>query len=361
MFDINYPYEQDEKFFNILKYLSLQSGIVELAAIKLLREQLLLAADGKVFIMQLGDCAEKFFVSDDLIRLKQSQFVEVRQVLEAKIKFPVLIIGRIAGQYAKPRTSLYEADGKTLSYFGDIVNGFSKKHRLPNAKRMLVAYSRAKKTMHVLKSVANNFYSSHECLILPYETALTKNTDVGLVNLGAHILWLGAKSWNNQALINYLASIYNPVAVKLASYLSAADVRQLLIQLNPANRSDKLILIARIGLSNTAEIFNSWLQAVDDLPFAVTWMVDPMHANTKYDDFGVKYRFMGDMQQEYRVINDLFYVKNGYNIGMHLEASPLHDLEECVVELGGAKRRYTSLVDPRLNSCQVKDFINEVL
>jgi 3-deoxy-7-phosphoheptulonate synthase len=360
MFDINNPYKEDKKLKFVIKYLSLQESIINLEELVDLRTKLLQVSQGESYLIQLGDCAERFFVPNELDALKKQQFAELGKILEKKTKIPSLVVGRVAGQYAKPRTSIYDSDNKTLSYFGDIVNGVSVKLRSPNANRMLVAYRKSKKTLNVLKSL-RDFYISHECLILPYEKALTRNVFDYKVNVSAHVLWLGAKSWNNQELINYLSSIYNPIAVKLSSHITSINLRNLLLKLNPENISGKIILIARIGLNKTKQVFTSWLRVVDDLEFDVVWLVDPMHANTKYDQYGVKYRLIGEMQQEYKLINDVFYEKNGYNVGMHLEASPLLDLEECVFALDGKKRLYTSPVDPRLNGAQVKDFIDGVL
>ena len=360
MFDINNPYKEDKKLKFILKYLSLQESIISLEELIALRKKLLQVSQGDRYLIQLGDCAERFFIPKELNILKKKQFIELAEILEKKTKLSALVVGRVAGQYAKPRTSVYDLDKETLSYFGDIVNGVSLKLRSPNASRMLVAYSKSKKTLDILKPL-KDFYISHECLVLPYEKALTRSIVDYKVNVGTHVLWLGAKSWNNKFLINYLASIYNPIAVKLSSHITAIDLKNLLLKLNPKNISGKLILIARIGLNKTKQIFASWLCVVDDLEFDVVWLVDPMHANTKHDHYGVKYRLIGEMQQEYKLINDVFYEKKGYNIGMHLEASPLLDLEECVISLDGKKRLYTSSVDPRLNGDQVKDFIDGVL
>ena len=363
MFDVTQPYIIDNQHKKVIHHLMCAAPLVSIKDILALRAWLFQSSQGAALLMQAGDCAESISAESlAAVQAKQRQFLLMTRIVSDLQPHPVVMIGRIAGQFAKPRSSSWDQQYQQLAYHGDIVNDISLQARQPESKRMLLAYTQAQSVLRRLKFVGRAIYTSHECLVLPYERALTRqDQSYGDVNYAAHLLWLGARSLENKSLINYLSGIINPVAVKLPPTLSASALIDLLLRLNPTRASDRLILVPRLGCSNVLSILPDWLVAVKALPFRVSWMSDPMHANTHYDVQGVKYRLLHEMIAEYQQVQRCCAAEGVFNLGLHLEVSPCQDIQECVSHMPSGIRHYDSLMDPRLNAAQVVAFLQATI
>ncbi|WP_353066707.1 class II 3-deoxy-7-phosphoheptulonate synthase [Arcanobacterium hippocoleae] len=374
------------------------------------------AAQGKAFILQGGDCAETFAESNaERIRAKIRTILQMAVVLTYSASVPVVKLGRIAGQYAKPRSQQYEErDGVRLhSYFGDAVNGFdfTRESRTPNPQRLIDAYHRSATTLNLIraftaggfadltkvhewnKGFSSNpaykrynqlaheidkamrfmnaagadseslrtadFFSSHEALLLEYEDAMTRidSRNGKLYNTGAHFLWIGERTRDvNGAHVHMLSQIENPIGVKLGPSVSTAEIQALLEKLNPSGKFGRLTFITRMGAKQIVEKLPPLIQAVKADGRPVTWICDPMHGNTISASNGYKTRKMSDVLAE---IKGFFEVHREYGThasGVHIELTGA-DVTEV---LGGVEevvedtlgKRYETLVDPRLNHQQ---------
>jgi len=356
-----------------------------------LKQQLGAAGRGEAFLLQGGDCAESFDqFSADAIRDTFKVMLQMAMVLTYGAKVPVVKVGRMAGQFAKPRSAPTETiDGVELpSYRGDIINdlAFTPEARIPNPQKMLQAYTQAAATLNLLRAfstggyadinqvhawtlgftesekvdayrdMANritdtldfmnaagvnkdtahtlhsvDFYTSHEGLLLEYEEALTRedSTSGDWLAGSGHMIWIGDRTRQpDGAHVEFCSGVLNPIGLKCGPTTTADDLKVLMKKLNPENEEGRLTLIARFGAGKAAEHLPRLVQAVKEEGATVTWVCDPMHGNTIKSSTGYKTRPFENVLREVR---DFFEVHNAEGTvpgGVHFEMTG-QDVTEC--------------------------------
>lgn len=363
--------------------------------IESLREQIASAQRGERFLLQGGDCAETFEdCESNQIAQKLKILLQMSLVLLHGLKKPIVRVGRIAGQYAKPRSAETESrDGVTLpSYRGDIVNGvaFTSEAREPDPQLLLRGYERAALTcnfvralvaggfadlhhpeywnldfMHhtplkeayqrIVQSIADSldffesisgqrvheasrvdFFTSHEGLHLIYEQAQTRfiPRQQRWYNLSAHMPWIGMRTAELEgAHVEFFRGIANPIAVKVGGSMNGEWLQQLVHVLNPNNEPGRLTLIHRFGARAIDKGLPPLIQAVRATGQTVLWCCDPMHGNTESTASGLKTRRFENIQSELEQAFDIHQRCNSYLGGVHFELTG-DDVTECT---GGAR------------------------
>jgi len=360
-----------------------------------LKGQLAAAARGDAFLLQGGDCAENF--SDcrpATITNKLKILLQMSLVLVHGLKLPVIRVGRIAGQYAKPRSSNLEIhDGVSLpSYRGDLINGaeFTEVARRPDPVRLLRGYGRAAMTLNLIRALSEcgfadlhhpenwdlefmehsakaaeyrrvvdalseslrfmdvvgcgssrelgrvQFFTSHEGLHLPYEQAATRCVShrPGWYNLAAHLPWIGFRTAGlDGAHVEYFRGIENPVGIKLGQGMSAAWLDALLERLDPSDSPGKLLLIHRFGADRIAAELPPMIETVRRSGRQALWVSDPMHGNTETTESGYKTRRFENILSELEQAFDIHRELGGHLGGVHFELTG-DDVTECI---GGAR------------------------
>ncbi|EOY24169.1 3-deoxy-d-arabino-heptulosonate 7-phosphate synthase isoform 3 [Theobroma cacao] len=273
-----------------------------------LEEKLANAAVGKAFLLQGGDCAESFkeFNANN-IRDTFRVLLQMGIVLTFGAQIPVIAVGRMAGQFAKPRSEPFEIkDGVQLpSYRGDNINGdaFDEKSRVPDPQRYMELAQRVDEALGFMAAagltvddpVMNtfDFWTSHECLHLPYEQALTReDSTTGLYyDCSAHLLWVGERTRQlDGAHVEFLRGISNPLGIKVSDKMDPKELVKLCEILNPRNKPGRLIIITRMGAENMRIKLPHLIRAVRQAGLIVTWVSDPMHGNTIKAPCGLKTR-----------------------------------------------------------------------
>ena len=326
------------------------------------------AGRGEAFVVQAGDCAERFAdASSGTTRRKIDQFDALTARSVAAGGIPVVRIGRIAGQYAKPRSTPTEqlADGRSVPvYRGDAVNGErpDPADRRADPARLLDAYDRSADVLDVLDGHAvgggEPVWSSHEALLLEYEESLVRpDREGGRLGSSGHLLWVGDRTRQlDHAHVDFLRSVRNPVAVKIGPSVAPGDVTALVRALDPQHETGRLTLIARMGRDRVREHLDRVLAELGERARDVVWLVDPMHGNTLVNRAGQKTRVVGDMVDE---IDDAAGVLSTHGCllaGVHLETTP-DPVAECVATHEDLVARsplpeYRSACDPRLGPTQ---------
>lgn len=361
-----------------------------------LKAQLANVASGNGFLLQGGDCAESFSeFSADKIRDTFKVLLQMSIVLTYSSSCPVVKVGRIAGQYAKPRSSDNETiDGVELpSYRGDIINDihFSAEKRTADPERLITAYHQATATLNLLRAFAQGgfadlhqvhswnqdfvsksplgekyqhladqidqslrfmeacgitsantpqlhettLYTSHEALLLPYEQALTRKDSLSgnWYNCAAHMLWIGDRTRQpDHAHVEFLRGIQNPIGIKVGPSTKTDDLRLLLDQLNPENEAGRVTLIARMGADNIRNFLPPLVRAVEQEGQKVIWSSDPMHGNTIKASSGYKTRSVNAILDEIKGFFEVHKAEGTYAGGVHFEMTG-QDVTECI---GGA-------------------------
>jgi 3-deoxy-7-phosphoheptulonate synthase len=379
-----------------------------------LKGRLARCARGEMFLLQGGDCAESFEQCDPAaIAAKLKILLQMSLVLIHAAQKPVVRVGRIAGQYAKPRSAAQEIrDGVALpSYRGDLVNrsGFTEEDRAPNPDLLLRGYERAALTLNYLRALADggfadlhhpenwrlefvhdsgllreyeiivasvrdalrfleavagpdtstrrvDIFTSHEALILHYEQAQTRRqaTHSGWYNLSTHLPWIGMRTADLEgAHVEYASGISNPVAVKIGPSMTAEWLTELAGILNPQNEAGRLTLIHRFGAENITTRLPALIEAVRKTGHTVLWVADPMHGNTEETGDGIKTRRFDKILRELEAAFDVHESFGSVLGGVHFELTG-EDVTECIGGSSGLtaedlKRAYKSPVDPRLN------------
>jgi 3-deoxy-7-phosphoheptulonate synthase len=385
-----------------------------------LTERLACVARGEAFLLQGGDCAETFAgATADGIRAKLRTLLQMAVVLTYAASVPVVKVGRIAGQFAKPRSAATEIrDGAELpAYRGDAVNEleFTAEARTPDPGRLLDAYHCSSATLNLCRAFtgggyadlrqvhawnqdfvasspagqryerlageidraiafmhacgadpeefrAVEFYSSHEALLLDYEQALTRtDSRTGLpYDLSAHLLWIGERTRAlDGAHVEFARRIRNPVAVKIGPGAGAAEVLALAGALNPRRQPGRLTLITRMGAGRIRQALPPLVQAVAASGAPVVWVCDPMHGNTVQTAGGRKTRYFDHVLDEVAGFFEVHRALGTHPGGIHIEFTG-DDVTECV---GGGQpiaeadlpHRYETACDPRLNRGQSLD------
>ena len=382
-----------------------------------LRGKVAEVAAGRSFLLQGGDCAETFdSVTAANIRGKLRVLLSMAVVLTYAAQVPVLKVGRIAGQYAKPRSRDTETRGATTlpAYRGDAVNAleFTPASREPSPARLIEVYNHSAATLNLLRAFVKggfadlravhtwnsdfvrnsnvelryeqlaaeieralafmvacgvdnesfrtvDFYSSHEALLLEYEHALTRidsRTDTPY-NVSAHMVWIGERTRQlDGAHVEYLRHLRNPIGVKLGPSATPSDAVALLERLDPGQEPGRLTVITRMGADRIRDALPPIVEAVEDTGRKVAWVCDPMHGNTFETSLGYKTRAFSQVADELNGFFDVHQELGTWPGGVHIELTG-DDVTECV---GGVDElveadlanRYESACDPRLNRNQ---------
>jgi 3-deoxy-7-phosphoheptulonate synthase len=400
-----------------LAELATRPPLVAAGEVERLRGLLREAANGQRFVLQGGDCAETFDSCTELsLRSKLEVLLQMSLVLTYATRKPVVRIGRIAGQYAKPRSSALENVGgvEMPSYRGDIINRADPNAaaRRPDPQRMLSAYGYAAASLNYLRALIEGgfadlrhpqrwaldlvsasprraayertmfaitdaielmesigassqaalqrieLFTSHEALLLPWEEALTRAVPgQGDYNLSAHCLWLGYRTAQlDGAHVEYLRGIRNPIAIKVGAGTTPRGLCALLSRIDPAREPGRVTLISRLGVHGVEEKLPPLVRAVQAVQHPVLWSCDPMHGNTESTPSGRKTRrldaIFGELERTFAV-----HARESSRLGgVHFEMTG-ENVTEC---LGGSievreddlDRSYETTCDPRLNGSQ---------
>jgi 3-deoxy-7-phosphoheptulonate synthase len=344
----------------VTEALSGYAPLVSPASVRRLKRELAEAGAGKALLLQAGDCAESFaeFNAENI----QATLRAIRQmagIMSAAANLPVAKIGRIAGQFAKPRSDEHETRGGiTLpAYRGDIVNGmeFTENARRTDPQRMIRAYAQSLTTMEIVG--AEDFFTAHEALLLPYEQALTRrDAETGdWYGLSAHFLWVGDRTRQpDGAHVEYLRGIKNPIGIKCGPTLTTGDLLQLLDILNPENEAGRITLISRMGHDKVESGLPPLVRAVQKSGMVVTWACDPMHGNTQISSNGYKTRPFENIVAEVKGFLAVHRAEGTHPGGVHLEMTG-QDVTECTggtVTEATLSHRYHTHCDPRMNAAQ---------
>lgn len=409
-------YPDINELIKIENELERQAPIVFAGECDNLQEKLAKISNGDGFLLMGGDCAELFKeFSITKIRDTYRLILQMGLILTYGSGLPVTKIGRIAGQFAKPRSDEFEIvnNTKMLTYRGDIINDID--NRVPDPKRMLDAYHQSTQTLNILRAFSSggyadinqvhtwnldfvektnegskyrklaekvtqslkfikglgintkddifkqtNFYTGHECLLLNYETALTRedsrtNT---YYNCAAHLLWLGERTRNiDGAHVEFLRGINNPIGIKISDKISTTEFINLINILNPTNKPGKIVIITRMGATKLKMHLPELIKSVQNSGLSVVWCCDPMHANTIKTTQNIKTRNFNDIKNEIITFFTIHNKLGSYPGGLHLELTG-QDVTECIggetntIKELDLEKNYLSQCDPRLNSMQ---------
>jgi 3-deoxy-7-phosphoheptulonate synthase len=399
-----------------LRTLTGQPPLVFAGEARALREHLALVSRGEAFLLQGGDCAETFAAfSADVIRDKLKVLLQMAVVLTYGASMPVVKMGRMAGQFSKPRSSNDETrDGTTLPTFrGEMVNGFdfTEESRVHDPRRMVRGYHTSASTLNLIRAFTTGgfadlrlvhawnmgfttnpaharyeslareidravkfmdacgadfdalrtteFYAGHEALLLDYERALSRIDSRTHLPYGTsgHFLWIGERTRElDGAHVDLLSRLRNPIGVKLGPKTTGDDALALIDKLDPEREPGRLTFITRMGAGNIREKLPPLVEAVERSGAKVVWVTDPMHGNTVSLPSGYKTRNFDDVVDEVRGFFEVHEAIGSFPGGIHVEMTG-DDVAEC---LGGAdpvdessfQDRYESLCDPRLNHMQ---------
>jgi 3-deoxy-7-phosphoheptulonate synthase len=324
----------------------------------ILRDRLAEAARGEAFVLQGGDCAETFAsATADNIRDRIKTILQMAAVLTYGASTPVIKIGRMAGQYAKPRSSNDETrDGVTLpAYRGDMVNdfAFTPESRTPDPQRLVRAYH-ASSAMRTVE-----FYAAHEALLLDYERPMTRiDSRTGHpYDVSGHFVWVGERTRDlDGAHIDFVSRIHNPIGVKVSPKADPDYLLRLIDKVDPDRQPGRLTFITRMGAGTIREALPSIVDKVTASGAQVTWICDPMHGNTFEASTGYKTRRFDDVVDEVRGFFEVHRAAGTVPGGIHIELTG-NDVTECLggsveVNVADLEKRYETLCDPRLNHQQ---------
>ena len=400
----NYPvkhipeYENKKELNMVLDKIRNFPPLVFAGETRTLKNQLADVVDGKAFLLQGGDCAESFAeFHPDNIRDTFKLILQMSLVLTYSASVPVIKLGRIAGQFSKPRSSPVEnIDGVELpSYLGDNINGmeFNEKSRVPDAKRLFRAYSQSASTLNLLRAFAQggfadlrqvhlwnlgfvkkteqekkykqiedkisdaldfmeacginpesnrrlrvvNFYTSHEALHLPYEAAMTRtdSTTGEYHDTSAHFVWIGDRTRQpDGAHVEFCRGIKNPIGIKCGPSLKADELIRLINILNPTNEAGRITLISRFGADLVENGLSKLIRPIKKEGLNVIWSCDPMHGNTIKATSGFKTRPFNNVVKEVKNVFGVHQAEGTYAGGLHIEMTG-QEVTECT---GGAQK-----------------------
>lgn len=355
---------------HVVRELRVRPPLVTVDDVRTLRVSLARVARGQAQVVQAGDCAEDpaEATAGDVAR-KAGLLDVLAGVIRMNTRKPVIRVGRIAGQYGKPRSRSTErvGDGELPVYRGHMVNAPEPDPpgRRPDPWRMLLGYDAARETMRHLgwsESTPRPWlgapvWTSHEALLLDYEIPLVRidGTRQQLVLTSTHWPWVGERTRDpGGAHVQLLSKVINPVACKIGPSTSVEELVDLCRVLDPGRDPGRLTLIARMGADAATEVLPGLVTAVREAGHPVIWLSDPMHGNTVTTRDGAKTRFLATMKRELRAFQRAVRAAAGYPGGLHLETTP-DEVLECVADGASADElgdKYTSLCDPRLNPMQ---------
>jgi len=421
-------YPEPTAYEKTLDVLSLKTPLVFAGECRLLENHIAEATCGKGFVLMGGDCAETFRdfavdnVRDDFLLL-----LRMALIISYGSGVPATPIGRIAGQFAKPRSVLWDESG-VRAYQGDIINDISIDKRTPDPQRMIDAYHQSAQTLNLIRAFRQGgidnlpflhelntkgfdvlsetmtdevrhkyknhlevmdktirfiqsttrstpsigrFFTGHECLLLPYESALTRRDSTRedeWYDTSAHFLWLGERTRKkNASHVEFMRGIQNPIGIKVSGSTDLNELQEIVNVLNPKKKIGRITIITRMGADVLHLKLPSLLKALDDHP--VMWCCDPMHANTDTLN-SVKTRSLEKIFKEIHSFIAIMKRFKKHPGGVHLEMTSKH-VTECI---GGeiekidsddlTSERYNSVCDPRLNGGQALEaafFIADLL
>jgi 3-deoxy-7-phosphoheptulonate synthase len=347
--------------------------------LRVLRDGLAEVAAGNARVLQIGDCAESFYDSTaDHTERRIAALDELAARFAARVGQEVLRIGRVGGQYAKPRTQPFEVvDGVTLPAFrGHLVNSEapSEAARGHDPRRLVWGYHFADEVQRALRArrleetgpgaVHTGPWSSHDALVLDYECGLLRTDGDVRYLASTHLPWLGVRTADPEgAHVALLRDTANPVAAKVGPATSPSRLRALCAALDPGREPGRLTLIARLGAAAVEEALPPLVRAVVDAGHPVVWLSDPMHGNTVRTPSGLKTRHLDTLVAEARAFRSVLEGLGQHAGGLHLETAT-DAVTECV---GGTVKseeelaaHYTSLCDPRLNREQAAELVDRV-
>ena len=399
----NYPakhlpnYADQKELELVLNKIKSYPPLVFAGETRSLKKALAQVVDGKAFLLQGGDCAESFAeFQPDNIRDTLKAILQMSLVLTYSASLPVVKVGRIAGQFSKPRSAPTEKkDGKELpSYLGDNINGmeFTEKARQPDAKRLFRSYSQSASTLNLLRAFSQggfadlrqvhlwnlgfinqktkgkykeiedkisdalsfmeacginpdtnrklrtvNFYTSHEALLLPFEEAMTRidSTTGEYHDTSAHFVWIGDRTRQpDGAHVEFCRGIKNPIGLKCGPSLKPDELIKLCNILNPDNEPGRLTLISRFGADNVEQFLPNLIKSVKKEGLKVIWSCDPMHGNTIKAATGFKTRPFDNVLREVKNVFGIHQSEGTYAGGLHVEMTG-QDVTECT---GGAQK-----------------------
>jgi len=396
--------------------LALQPPLVFAGEVDILRDRLAQAAAGHAFLLQGGDCAETFSgATAEQIRNRVKTVLQMAVVLTYGASMPVIKMGRMAGQFAKPRSSDFETRGDVTlpAYRGDIVNGydFTPESREADPARLVKGYHTAASTLNLIRAFTQGgfadlrqvhswnqgfaanpanqmyeklakeidraikfmiacgadfealkrteFYTSHEGLLMDYERPMTRiDSRTGTpFNTSAHFIWIGERTRDlDGAHVDFLSRVRNPIGVKLGPSTSADDMLRLIDKLDPNREPGRLTFITRMGAGKIRDALPPLLEAIKASDATPLWVTDPMHGNGVTTPTGYKTRRFDDVVDEVKGFFEAHRAAGTHPGGIHVELTG-DDVTEC---LGGSEHideaalatRYESLCDPRLNHMQ---------
>jgi len=350
-----------------LRELAAYPALVPAAEAQALKAALAEAQAGRAFLLQGGDCAESFAeFSGENIKSAHALIAAMAGLVAAASGRRVVRLGRMAGQFAKPRSrDLEEQDGRFLPiYRGDIVNGiaFETAARAPDPDRMFRAYSQSAATLSHLRALAGSepCYTSHEALLLPYEEALIRRDAAGWYGSSAHFLWVGDRTrFPGSAHVEFLRGLSNPIGIKCGPGLEPDMLLRLLDILNPVREPGRITLVSRMGEARVEHKLPPLLRAVRAEGHPVLWSCDPMHGNTVKAANGYKTRPVASILRELKGFFAAARAEGVSGGGVHVEMTG-RDVTECT---GGAApvteqdlaHRYHTHCDPRLNPAQAME------
>ncbi|MEZ5185859.1 MAG: 3-deoxy-7-phosphoheptulonate synthase class II [Candidatus Nanopelagicales bacterium] len=383
------------------------------------------AARGEAFVLMGGDCAETFAANTaNSIRARLKTVLQMAVVLTYGSRMPVVKIGRMAGQYFKPRSKPLEShDGVILpSYFGDGVNAqaFDAASRVQDPQRLLSAYHASSAALNLVRAFTQggyadlhqvhawnqdfvreseagiryerlareidnalafmracgadpeefkrvDFYAGHEALVLDYERPLVRvdSRTGNPYSVSGHFLWVGERTRDlDSAHVQFASVIHNPIGVKLGPTATPEDAVALAEALNPDRIPGRLTFIARMGADKVAEVLPPIVEKVEANGHPVVWVCDPMHGNTRETSGGVKTRQFEDVTAEVHGFFEVHRQLGTHPGGLHIELTG-DDVTECLGGIGGPQEqdlpyRYETACDPRLNRVQSLELAFEV-
>lgn len=414
-------YDDQDALQNVEATLKDYPPLVFAGEARSLHNQLAEVCAGKAFLLQGGDCAESFAEFNARnIRDTFRVALQMAVVMTYSSAKPIVKVARMAGQFAKPRSSDIETKGDVSlpSYRGDMVNdlAFNAQSRQPDPQRMIRAYHQAASTLNLLRAFAQggyadltkvhkwlldfvedsnardqyeviasqitaaldfmkacgvtardvaqlkrtSYYTSHECLLLPYEEALarTDSTTGEPYACSAHMLWIGDRTRQpDGAHVEFLRGVKNPIGFKAGPSLGTDDLKRLLNILNPDNIAGRITMIVRMGAGKVADHLPRLIETVKSEGANVVWSCDPMHGNTISSSNGIKTRNLELIMQEIKEFFDIHHSYGTYPGGIHLEMTGQNVTEclggvEAAIKEADLSSRYHTHCDPRLNATQ---------
>jgi 3-deoxy-7-phosphoheptulonate synthase len=412
-------YDDEAEVAEATKTIRKSSPLVFAGEIRSLHEQIARAQNGQGFLLMGGDCAESFSEFNvDHVRDTFRVILQMSLVLTFGSAMPIIKVGRMAGQFAKPRSEPDEVrDGMALpSYRGDIINTeeFTPEGRRNDPQKMVQAYHQSAQTLNILRAFSTggyadisrlhawnldfvertpegsryrefatkvdeslrfmkaigvntespeftqtNFFTAHECLLLEYEEALTRQDSITgrWYDCSAHMLWVGERTRQlDGAHLEFTSGIGNPLGVKISDKCTPEELIRILDTMNPQNLPGRITIIVRMGAEKLRKNLPGLIRAVQREGKSVLWISDPVHGNTRKTENGYKTRDFEKIRDELRAFFDVHDEMGSHPGGVHLEMTGA-DVTECVGGLSDVTEsklgdRYHTHCDPRLNGAQ---------